>query len=55
MSLVDLEEALATRFDSPPRVDTVAGLVIDLLGKVPAVGDVVECGGFQFSCRRCRI
>jgi CBS domain containing-hemolysin-like protein len=49
MSLLDLEEALDTAFDrDDDRIETVAGLLLDALGRIPEPGDVVEKEGFRF-------
>lgn len=48
LSLLDLEEVLDEDFDQPNRIDTVAGLLLDALGKIPEPGDAVELGGFRF-------
>ena len=40
-------EPLGLRQDQPAEFDTVAGWVFDRLGKIPDIGDEVDCGGFS--------
>lgn len=47
----DVSEALDARFPDD-EWDTVGGLVINLLGRVPATGEVVTCEGFDFVVER---
>jgi CBS domain containing-hemolysin-like protein len=47
----DLEEAVASGFPQG-EYTTVAGLVLDLAGRIPQVGDTVECDGHRLEVVR---
>ena len=44
----DLSEALGLSLENP-EVDTVAGLLIAQLGRIPKSGDVVQVSGAEFT------
>ena len=46
-----LNEALGTQF-APSDIETVAGLVIQHLGRVPKVGELIEIDGIEFEVQR---
>lgn len=48
VSLFDLEEVLGRPLSSEQEAETVAGLLFDLMHKVPEVGETVEHDGFLF-------
>jgi putative hemolysin len=49
MPLIEVKEALkAPRIPEPEGVTTVAGLVIDQLGRIPIIGDVVDLENIRF-------
>lgn len=48
-SLADLERETTFRPDIPVNANTVSGLIMTLLGRLPEDGDVLECNGYQFT------
>lgn len=52
LSLFDLEEVLGRSIDRAHDAESVAGLLADLLHKVPSVGDAVEHDGFRFQVEK---
>ena len=52
--LYRLERELATQFDDSEEIDTVAGLLMQRLDRVPARGDSVEIDGHVLSVQRAR-
>jgi CBS domain containing-hemolysin-like protein len=41
--LADINEQLGLDLPEPEDFDTIGGLVVDRLGRIPAVGDIVDC------------
>jgi putative hemolysin len=50
LSVNDLEDLLKVSFGDDQHFDTVAGLVLNKLGRFPEKGEAVEWGGFVFTC-----
>ena len=50
-SLEQFNEAFNTHFEEE-NIDTIAGIVIQAVGKVPKRGEVVEISGFRFEIQR---
>jgi len=48
-SLADLERETTFRADFPINANTVSGLIMALLARLPKDRDVVECAGYRFS------
>lgn len=48
VSLSELEEKLGLELPEAPEYDTLAGLLMDLAGRVPAAGSAHEHGGYRF-------
>lgn len=48
MSLLDLDEVLGTTFHKNARVETVAGLLLEALARIPEPGDTVDLEGHRF-------
>lgn len=44
----EIERELGVRVPESPHYETLGGLLMDTLGRIPEVGDVVETGGVRF-------
>lgn len=50
LSIADLSDLLDVRIDEEGEYDTVAGLILAMLGRFPEKGESVEWGGYRLTC-----
>ncbi|NYW24473.1 magnesium/cobalt efflux protein, partial [Escherichia coli] len=52
LELADFDEAFATRFDETEEADTVGGLLIHHLGRLPHIHETITLNGWRFEVVR---
>lgn len=52
VSLFDLQDPLHIKLEDAPNYDTLAGLVLDELGRLPEQGETLEWHGFTLVCEQ---
>jgi len=50
LSIADLSDLLDVRIEEEGEYDTVAGLILAMLGRFPEKGESVEWGGYRLTC-----